>query len=80
MRLIRLLGIGMAGALVLGTALAQDIKFFRIGTGGTARTECPVGGLTTPGLTSTLIGIALVAPIVLCHVLALRDAAPTAAA
>jgi uncharacterized protein len=45
MRLIRLLGIGVAGALALGSALAQDIKFFRIGTGGTAGTYYPVGGL-----------------------------------
>ena len=31
--------LGVAGALgsaTLGTAIAQDIKFFRIGTGGTA--------------------------------------------
>jgi uncharacterized protein len=45
MRLTRLLGVGLAGALVLGSAMAQDIKFFRIGTGGTAGTYYPVGGL-----------------------------------
>jgi TRAP transporter TAXI family solute receptor len=46
MRLIHsLLGVGVAGALAVGAALAQDIKFFRIGTGGTAGTYYPVGGL-----------------------------------
>jgi TRAP transporter TAXI family solute receptor len=46
MRLIHsLLGLGVAGALAVGAALAQDIKFFRIGTGGTAGTYYPVGGL-----------------------------------
>jgi len=45
MRLIRLLGIGVAGALVVGATFAQDIKFFRIGTGGTAGTYYPIGGL-----------------------------------
>ncbi|MGE5338673.1 MAG: TAXI family TRAP transporter solute-binding subunit [Gemmatimonadota bacterium] len=45
MRLLRLLGVGLAGALALGAAAAQDIKFFRIGTGGTAGTYYPVGGL-----------------------------------
>ena len=36
---------GLAAALACGTALAQDIKFFRIGTGGTAGTYYPIGGL-----------------------------------
>src|SRR5512136_1247212 len=45
MRFTRLLGVGLGGALVLGSAMAQDIKFFRIGTGGTAGTYYPVGGL-----------------------------------
>jgi hypothetical protein len=45
MRLLRLLGVGLAGALAMGAATAQDIKFFRIGTGGTAGTYYPVGGL-----------------------------------
>jgi uncharacterized protein len=38
--------LGVIGGSVLPTAtLAQDIKFFRIGTGGTAGTYYPVGGL-----------------------------------
>ena len=46
MRLIRsMLGLGLAGVLAAGAVLAQDIKFFRIGTGGTAGTYYPVGGL-----------------------------------
>jgi TRAP transporter TAXI family solute receptor len=45
MRLTRLLGVGLAGALLLGSAMAQDVKFFRIGTGGTAGTYYPIGGL-----------------------------------
>ena len=34
-----------AGALTLGGSLAQDMKFFRIATGGTAGTYFPIGGL-----------------------------------
>src|SRR5215218_2693959 len=41
----RLVIAGLAAALAWGTALAQDIKFFRIGTGGTAGTYYPIGGL-----------------------------------
>lgn len=45
----RLLGglfLGGAGATLLGEqALAQDITFFRIGTGGTVGTYFPIGGL-----------------------------------
>lgn len=37
--------LGFAGALAAGTVAAQDIKFFRIGTGGTAGTYYPIGGL-----------------------------------
>lgn len=37
-------GIAMAGFMVSG-AIAQDIKFFTIGTGGTAYTYYPVGGV-----------------------------------
>ncbi len=37
--------LGFAGALIVGAAVAQDIKFFRIGTGGTAGTYYPIGGL-----------------------------------
>lgn len=40
-----LIGAGIAGVLAVGGAAAQDIKFFRIGTGGTAGTYYPVGGL-----------------------------------
>jgi len=36
---------GLAAAAVAGTAPAQDLKFFRIGTGGTAGTYYPIGGL-----------------------------------
>jgi TRAP transporter TAXI family solute receptor len=36
---------GLAAALACSAALAQDIKFFRIGTGGTAGTYYPIGGL-----------------------------------
>ena len=32
-------------AAVVGATIAQDIKFFRIGTGGTAGTYYPIGGL-----------------------------------
>jgi TRAP transporter TAXI family solute receptor len=46
MKLIRaLVGAGIAGMLAVGGAVAQDIKFFRIGTGGTAGTYYPIGGL-----------------------------------
>ena len=38
--------LGGLGAALLGRpAAAQDITFFRIGTGGTIGTHCPVGGL-----------------------------------
>jgi len=40
-----LVAAGVAGVLAAGTAAAQDIKFFRIGTGGTAGTYYPIGGL-----------------------------------
>jgi uncharacterized protein len=43
---------GLAGGLLLGTAAAQDIKFFRIGTGGTAGTYYPVGGLLANAISS----------------------------
>ena len=35
----------IAGALVASFAVAQELKFFRIGTGGTAGTYYPIGGL-----------------------------------
>jgi TRAP transporter TAXI family solute receptor len=41
----RLVIAGLAAALACGASLAQDIKFFRIGTGGTAGTYYPIGGL-----------------------------------
>jgi uncharacterized protein len=37
--------IALAGAIVATIAVAQDIKFFRIGTGGTAGTYYPIGGM-----------------------------------
>ena len=37
--------VGIAAAIGAGAAVAQDIKFFRIGTGGTAGTYYPIGGL-----------------------------------
>ncbi len=43
----RLAGLSVvAGALLIGgSAVGQDMKFFRIGTGGTAGTYFPIGGL-----------------------------------
>ena len=35
----------VAGAIAMGVSAAQDIKFFRIATGGTAGTYFPIGGL-----------------------------------
>ncbi len=43
--LFRIVALGFASALATGAAVAQDIKFFRIGTGGTAGTYYPIGGL-----------------------------------
>ncbi len=43
--LTRAFVLGFAGAVAVTTAFAQDIKFFRIGTGGTAGTSYPIGGL-----------------------------------
>src|SRR5450631_2532237 len=37
--------LALAATLATGFAVAQDIKFFRIGTGGTAGTYYPIGGL-----------------------------------
>ena len=37
--------VAIAGALVASFAVAQELKFFRIGTGGTAGTYYPIGGL-----------------------------------
>lgn len=38
-------GVALAVGLVASTANAQDMQFFRIGTGGTAGTYYPIGGL-----------------------------------
>ena len=43
MRLKHLLGVAVAATLLAGAAQAQ--QFFRIGTGGTAGTYYPVGGM-----------------------------------
>ncbi len=42
---VRLLALGFIAAAAAGASLAQEIKFFRIGTGGTAGTYYPIGGL-----------------------------------
>ncbi len=41
----RMLVAGFVVAAAAGAAVAQDVKFFRIGTGGTAGTYYPIGGL-----------------------------------
>jgi hypothetical protein len=43
--LARAFALGFVGAVAVSAATAQDIKFFRIGTGGTAGTYYPIGGL-----------------------------------
>ncbi|MFO1395515.1 MAG: TAXI family TRAP transporter solute-binding subunit [Burkholderiales bacterium] len=43
--LTRLVVAGLLAAAASGASVAQDIKFFRIGTGGTAGTYYPIGGL-----------------------------------
>jgi uncharacterized protein len=43
--LARALVLGFVGAVAASSAVAQDLKFFRIGTGGTAGTYYPIGGL-----------------------------------
>jgi TRAP transporter TAXI family solute receptor len=42
----------LAGALTVGQVAAQDIRFFRIGTGSTAGTYFPVGGLIASAISS----------------------------
>jgi TRAP transporter TAXI family solute receptor len=42
----------VAAGLVAGTASAQDMKFFRIGTGGTGGTYYPIGGLIANAISS----------------------------
>jgi TRAP transporter TAXI family solute receptor len=48
----RILGLTAAVLLVTGTAAAQEVKFFRIGTGGTAGTYYPIGGLLANAISS----------------------------
>ena len=43
--LARALALGFVAAVAASGTAAQDIKFFRIGTGGTAGTYYPIGGL-----------------------------------
>src|SRR5512141_1160861 len=43
--LLRVLAGAALATLAVGATIAQDIKFFRIGTGGTAGTYYPIGGL-----------------------------------
>ncbi|KAA2317110.1 TAXI family TRAP transporter solute-binding subunit [Pseudooceanicola sediminis] len=45
-------GIALAAALTTGSASAQDMSFFRIGTGGTAGTYYPIGGLLANAISS----------------------------
>ena len=40
-----LAGLALSASLIAGTASAQDMAFFRIGTGGTGGTYYPIGGL-----------------------------------
>ncbi len=51
-RLALLPFLALAGAVALGQAAAQDIRFFRIGTGSTAGTYFPVGGLIASAISS----------------------------
>jgi TRAP transporter TAXI family solute receptor len=44
-RFSHLVAAGLLAAATVGVAVAQDIRFFRIGTGGTAGTYYPIGGL-----------------------------------
>ncbi|MFC5067381.1 TAXI family TRAP transporter solute-binding subunit [Flaviflagellibacter deserti] len=54
MRTTRRLAIGIliGGSLAAATGFAQEIKFFRIGTGGTAGTYFPIGGLISNAISS----------------------------
>ena len=40
-----LLAAAIGGAMLAGTSVAQDMKFFRIGTGGAGGTYFPIGGI-----------------------------------
>ena len=44
--------LAVAGAVLATVAVAQDIKFFRIGTGGTACTYYPIGGLLSNAISN----------------------------
>jgi TRAP transporter TAXI family solute receptor len=44
--------LAFAGAVLATVAVAQDIKFFRIGTGGTAGTYYPIGGLLSNAISN----------------------------
>ena len=44
--------VGAVVAIGGGTALAQQISFFRIGTGGTAGTYFPIGGLVANAISN----------------------------
>lgn len=50
--LARTLVAGLVAATAAGAAIAQDIKFFRIGTGGTAGTYYPIGGLIATAISN----------------------------
>ncbi|QPM91953.1 TAXI family TRAP transporter solute-binding subunit [Pseudooceanicola algae] len=47
-----LAGMAVAATLTAGSASAQDMSFFRIGTGGTAGTYYPIGGLLANAISS----------------------------
>jgi hypothetical protein len=44
--------LALAGVVLATAAIAQDIKFFRIGTGGTAGTYFPIGGLLSNAISN----------------------------
>ncbi len=50
--LVRAILAGFVAAAAAGTTLAQEIKFFRIGTGGTAGTYYPIGGLLATAISN----------------------------
>lgn len=47
-----LMGLAVAVGLLAGASQAQEMKFFRIGTGGTAGTYYPIGGLIANTISS----------------------------
>ena len=53
MKILRtLLGAALATSLLAGTSFAQDLKFFRIGTGGAGGTYFPIGGTIANGISA----------------------------